>query len=99
MSDNPFRGHDFFFLGDDGELYRIKNKEMIKSKWEPATPEETSAHRYFMDLAENDGAVLTLRTGTTDMRTETAEGIAKGMSGDVGAVVTCLLLNFRSIRT
>lgn len=93
MANNPFRGHDFYFLGDDGELYRIKNRELIKSKWTP-TPEEEPAYKYFKNLAENDGVILSLRTeSTTDPTVSTA------FKADGESVAICLLLNFRSLRT
>ncbi len=96
MSDiSPFRGHDFYFLGDDGALYRIKNKEMDKYKWEPSADDpEKSAHDYFMNLAEEDGALLSLRRDTTKMETK----VANALKTDGDAVVLCLLLNFRSIK-
>ena len=89
--DNPFRGHDFCILGDDGNYYRITNKQLVNSQWKPSKPVKAALDRLLIE----QGSVLALHP-----RPEKAVAAgAKAAGVDPEVAIICLLLNFRSLRT
>jgi hypothetical protein len=57
--DDDFRGHHFFFVGDSGKLYHLSSQEVMQH--EMTKDEDPESYDYFKNLADNEGAVLTLR--------------------------------------